>query len=490
MSMAMDEISNSANMSLTMYPVLTRAAVHAILIVGSAQQKQRYVPRLVSGEWAGSMCLTESHCGTDLGLIRSKADPQDDGSYRVSGTKIFITAGEHDLASNIIHLVLARLPDAPAGIKGISMFIVPKYLASADGGAGVRNAVSCASIEEKMGIHGNATCVMNFDGATGYLIGAPNQGMRAMFVMMNQARLGAGVQGLAVSEVAYQNAAAWSKERLQGRALGRAARPGTPADPILVHPDVRRMLLEIRAFNEGARSLAVSAALMADVALKDGDAAARRDAQDYLALMTPVIKAYYTDQGFDNANAALQCFGGHGYIRETGVEQLVRDARITRIYEGTNGIQALDLVFRKLTPHDGRYLAAFFGPAKAFVRQNEGDTQLRDSFIRPFASLVNVLQRVTEVMRERVKSAPDKAAAAAADYLRLFGIGALAFEWSKMAKLACRRREESGGTARFYEHKIRLGRFYMQWIVPEADGLARRVLGGVDALLDFDRDSF
>ena len=380
-AMAVDEISNSANMSLAMYPILTRTAVEAILICGSEAQKKAYVPRMVTGEWAGSMNLTEPQCGTDLGLIRTRAEPNQDGSYSITGVKIFITSGEHDLANNIIHLVLARLPDAPKGTRGISMFIVPKYLLNADGCAGRRNAVRCSSIENKMGIHGNATCVMNYDGAAGFLVGEPNQGLKAMFIMMNIARLGAGVQGLALSEIAYQHAAAYAKERLQGRAAGGPIHPEKPADPIIEHPDIRRILLTIRAFNEGARALAVHTALMADVAQKHAEERLRQDALDYLALMTPVIKSYFTDQGFDNASLALQCFGGHGYIRETGVEQLVRDVRITKIYEGANGIQALDFVFRKLPAHGGRLLRQFFEPVNQLIGQNTENLAFRTEFL-------------------------------------------------------------------------------------------------------------
>lgn len=489
-AMAMDEFSNSANMSLTMYPVLTRSAVEALLISGSEEQKKTYVPKMVSGTWTGSMNLTEPHCGTDLGLIRTRAEPREDGTYRINGTKIFITSGEHDLAENIIHLVLARLPDAPAGIKGISMFIVPKFLVERDGRLGERNGISCASIESKMGIHGNVTCVLNYEDAVAHLVGEPHRGMRSMFIMMNDARLGAGVQGLALSEIAYQHAVAYAKERRQGRAVDQVANAQQSADPILAHPDIRRMLLTIRAFNEGARSLAVYAALMVDVAHKHEALSMQQGAQDFLALMTPVIKAFFTDHGFENTSLALQCFGGHGYIRETGVEQFVRDVRITKIYEGTNGIQALDLVFRKLPAHSGRYLKQFFGPVESYIENNGANTDLGVEFVNPLAAALDELKSLTALMTSRVSDEPAQAAAAAADYLRLFGIIALAFEWSKMAKVSFARMADSSGNTAIFEDKIALGRFYMMWILPETTGLAERIRFGTEALLGFPQDRF
>src|SRR5215467_12717659 len=349
-----NEMMASANMAFAMYPGLTQAAIAAILRHGSPEQKAAYLPKLVEGRWTGTMNLTEPHCGTDLGLLRTKAVKQPDGSYRITGTKIFISSGEHDLSDNIIHLVLARIEGAPAGTRGISLFIVPKFLVNPDGSLGARNGVSCGSLEEKMGIHGNSTCVMNFDAATGWLVGEANRGLNAMFVMMNEARLGVGVQGLAVSEVAYQNAAAYAKERLQGRSISGVKFPAKPADPIIVHPDVRRILMSIRAFNEAARALVMWTALKSDVAHRSDDEKERKSADDHMGLLTPVIKGVLTDGGFANAVMAQQIFGGHGYVAEHGMEQFVRDARITQIYEGANGIQALDLVGRKLGKDGGR----------------------------------------------------------------------------------------------------------------------------------------
>src|SRR6516162_1743078 len=370
---AVSEFFCSANMAFGMYAALTQGAAAALAVHGSAEQKNLYLPKLIAGQWSGTMNLTEPQCGTDLGLVRTRAAAQNDGSYKITGTKIFISAGEHDLAENIVHLVLARIDGAPAGTHGLSLFIVPKFLPAPNGGVGARNAVSCGSIEEKMGIHGNATCVMNYDGATGFLIGEENRGINAMFTMMNEARLGVGVQGLAISEVAYQNAAAYAKERLQGRALTGAKFPDMPADPIIVHPDVRRMLMTMRAFNEAARALVVWTALQGDVARRSPDEKARVAAEDHMGLLTPVIKAMLTDGGFANAVTAQQVYGGHGYIAEHGMEQFVRDARIAMIYEGTNGIQALDLVGRKLARDGGRALQSFFTEIAAYIDEHRAD---------------------------------------------------------------------------------------------------------------------
>src|SRR5579872_6035518 len=376
LSQTVTEFQCSANMAFSMYGGLTIGATAALIVHGKPEQKQMFVPKMVAGQWTGTMNLTEPQCGTDLGLLRTKAAPQPDGSYRITGTKIFISAGEHDLSENIIHLVLARIEGAPAGIKGVSLFVVPKIFVNADGSLGARNGVACGSIEHKMGIHGNSTCVMNYDGAKGWLVGEANRGLNAMFVMMNEARLGVAVQGLAVSEVAYQNAAAYAKERLQGRSISGAKAPDRPADPILVHPDVRRMLLEIRAFNEAARAFALWAALSSDEAHRSPDAAARQAAEDRLGLLTPVLKGVLTDAGFANAVKAQQVFGGHGYIGEWGMEQFVRDARIAMIYEGANGIQALDLVGRKLPKDGGRAITAFFGEITAFLKEHKEDAEL------------------------------------------------------------------------------------------------------------------
>ena len=377
LTQAVNEFFVSANISFAMYPSLSQGAIAALLTHGSAEQKALYVPKLVAGEWSGTMNLTEPQCGTDVGLTRTKAVRQDDGSYRISGTKIFISSGEHDLAANIVHLVLARIEGAPAGTRGLSLFIVPKFIPGADGMPGIANAVSCGAIERKMGIHGNATCVMNYDGATGWLVGEENHGLPAMFVMMNKARLGVGLQGLALSEVAYQNAAQYAKDRLQGRALSGPAQPDKPADPIIVHPDVRRMLMTIRAFNEAARALIMWLSIDSDVARYSGDDGARHAAEDRLGLLTPVVKGVLTDLGFENAVSAQQIFGGHGYIREYGMEQFVRDARIPMIYEGTNGIQALDLVGRKLAKDGGRAITAFFNEVGGYVKEHAADPAMK-----------------------------------------------------------------------------------------------------------------
>ena len=377
LTVAVNEFLCSANMAFAMYPGLTQGAIAALLAHASPELKTKYLPKMTSGEWTGTMNLTEPHCGTDLGLLRTKAVKQADGSYKITGTKIFISAGEHDLAENIVHLVLARIEGAPAGTKGISLFVVPKFMVNDDGSLGARNGVSCGSIEEKMGIHGNSTCVMNYDGATGWLIGEENRGLNAMFVMMNEARLGVGVQGLAQSEVAYQNAAIYAKERLQGRALTGAKYPDKPADPIIVHPDVRRTLMTMRAFNEAARALVMWTALKADVAHRSEDAKERQSADDHMGLLTPVIKGVLTDMGFANTVMAQQVFGGHGYIAENGMEQFVRDARIAMIYEGANGIQALDLVGRKLGKDGGRALMAFFNEVGAYIKDKSADEAMK-----------------------------------------------------------------------------------------------------------------
>src|SRR5579872_3155233 len=435
LSQSVTEFLSSANMSFSMYGGLTQGAIAALLVHGSEEQKSKYVPKMVAGEWTGTMNLTEPQCGTDLGLIRSRALPQADGSYKITGTKIFISAGEHDLADNIIHLVLARIEGAPAGVKGISLFIVPKFLPTKDGAAGARNGVSCGSIEEKMGIHGNATCVMNYDDATGWLVGEPNRGLNAMFVMMNEARLGVGMQGLAMSEVAYQNAAIYAKERLAGRALTGAKFKDKPADPIIVHPDVRRMLMTMRAFNEAARALVLWTALKSDVAHRSGDPKERQAADDHMGLMTPVIKGVLTDQGFANTVMAQQVFGGHGYIAEHGMEQFVRDSRIAMIYEGANGIQALDLVGRKLPKDGGRALQAFFAEVTAYIKERGADAAMAP-FVTPLSQALGELQQATMWFLQNALGNPDNAGAGATDYMHLFGLVALGYMWCLIAEAA------------------------------------------------------
>jgi alkylation response protein AidB-like acyl-CoA dehydrogenase len=428
------------------------------------------------------MCLTEPQCGTDLGLIRSRAVPQPDGSFRITGSKIFISAGEHDLSENIIHLVLAKLPDAPPGTRGISLFVVPKFIPAADGRPGQRNAVTCTALEHKMGIKASATCAMAFDDATGWLVGQPNRGLAAMFTMMNEARLGVGVQGLGVAEIAYQNAVAYARERIQGRALQGTQDPERPADPILVHPDVRRMLLTMRAMTEGCRALSAMAALEHDVSLRHPDAAIRQQADDFVQLMTPIIKAVFTDTGWEAAGLGMQVWGGHGYIRANGMEQFARDARITQIYEGTNGIQALDLVGRKLGAHGGRYLRSFFHPVMAFI-ETQSENPAMEEFILPLSKAFGRLQQVTAEVARKGLGDPFEAGAAASDYLRLFGLTAMAYAWARMAEIALQHPADETG---FYRAKLATARFFMQRILPETSSLAAKCLAGGESLRAFE----
>jgi alkylation response protein AidB-like acyl-CoA dehydrogenase len=485
-----DEMVCSANLAFSTYPGLSSGAYHAISLHADDELKARYLPKLAEGRWSGTMCLTEPQCGTDLGLIRTRAGPQDDGSFAITGTKIFISAGEHDLSQNIVHLVLARLPDAPKGIRGISLFLVPKFLPRQDGEAGARNGVACGGIEHKMGINGSATCVINFEQATGWLLGEPNRGMRAMFTMMNDARLEVGIQGLGVAETAYQSAVAYARERLQGRALTGARQPDRPADPILVHPDVRRMLLTMRAVTEGARALAYWVGMAIDRANRDPDPAARQAADDLVALMTPIIKAYFTDQGSATANLGVQIMGGHGYIREWGMEQLVRDARITQLYEGANGIQALDLVGRKLPAHYGRYLRTFFHPVMAFIERHQSDPELAE-FVLPLAKAFARLQQITLHVAQGGLKNPDEAGAASSDYLRLFALVALAFMWAQMVAVAkAKLAEGAGGEAAFYEAKIRTARFFVTKLLPESGALFAQIMAGGAPVMDFEDAAF
>ncbi len=484
------EMISAANISFGTYPGLARGTYAAIHKHGNDEQKATYLPRLANGEWGGTMNLTEPHSGTDLGLMRTRAEPQEDGSYKITGTKIFITAGEHDLTDNIVHLVLARLPDAPEGVRGISMFLVPKFLVNEDGSLGARNTASCGSIESKMGLKASATCVMNFDDAIGHLIGGKNKGLRAMFTMMNEARLGVGVQGLGLSEVAYQNARDYARERRQGRSLKGPAEPDEAADPIIVHPDVRKMLLTVRAFNEGARALALWMALNADLAEIHPDDDARRVADDLVSLFMPVLKAHLTDTGFESVNWALQCFGGHGYIRENGMEQFVRDARITQLYEGTSGIQALDLVGRKLPEHMGRLLRQFFHPVDRFLQDNRDDPALKD-FVMPLAKSFARLQQATAWVAEQGLKDPEQAGAVAADYLKMFGLVALGFMWARMAKASSEKLSNGAGDGRqFLESKLHVGRYYMAKTLPETSSLLSRIVAGKEALMALEADAF
>ena len=489
LSMPMSEYASSANMAFAMYPGLTQGALAALLQHGSEEQKNLYAPKMVEGRWTGTMNLTEPQCGTDLGLLTTKATPRPDGSYSITGQKIFISAGEHDLAENIIHLVLARIEGAPAGVKGISLFIVPKILVQPDGSLGARNNVSCGAIEEKMGIHGNATCVMNYDGAQGFLIGEANRGLNAMFVMMNEARLGVAVQGLAQSEVAYQNACAYARERQQGRALTGAKNPGGKADPIIVHPDIRRMLLEVRAFNEAARGLALSAALDSDIAHRAPDPAARQAAEDRLGLLTPVLKGVFTDLGFENAVKAQQVLGGHGYIREWGMEQFVRDARIAMIYEGANGIQALDLVGRKLPRDGGRAITTYFKDASALLGAQAADDAMKP-FIAPMQAALGDLQKATMWLMQNALAKPDNAGAASYDYMHLFGRVALGLMWVKIARAALDAKSRAPETAAAMDAKLTTGRFYMERILPETALRLARISTGADTMMSLPAEMF
>jgi alkylation response protein AidB-like acyl-CoA dehydrogenase len=473
-----------------MYAGLTQGAIAAILAHGSDEQKRTYLPKMISGEWAGTMNLTEPHCGTDLGLIKTKAVPNGDGSYAISGTKIFISSGEHDLTSNIIHLVLARIEGAPAGTKGISLFIVPKVTLNADGSLSSPNGVACGSIEHKMGIHGNSTCVMNYDGAKGFLIGQENKGLNAMFVMMNEARLGVGVQGLSQSEVAYQNAVTYAKERLQGRSLTGPKEKDKPADPIIVHPDVRRVLMSIRAFNEAARALVLWTALRADVSHRSDNAGDRQAAEDHMGLMTPIVKGLLTDFGFENAVKAQQMFGGHGYIAEHGMEQFVRDARITMLYEGANGVQAMDLVGRKLGKDGGRAIMAFFGEVSAFLKEASADEALA-----PLAKAVEIalghLQQATMWFMQNALAKPDNAGAGATDYMHMFGLVVLGYMWVRIAKAAqAKLKAGANGEAARMETKLATARFFMQRLLPETGAQLARITSGSDAVMALSADAF
>ena len=487
---AVSEFVCSANMAFSMYSSLTQGAVAALLTHATAELKALYLPKLISGEWAGTMNLTEPQCGTDLGLLRTRAAPQPDGSYNITGTKIFISAGEHDLAPNIVHLVLARIEGAPDGTRGISLFVVPKFLPAGDGakgGIGARNAVSCGSIEEKMGIHGNATCVMNYDGATGWLVGEANRGLQAMFVMMNEARLNVGLQGLALSEVAYQNAAAYAKERLAGRALTGAKFPDKPADPIIVHADVRRMLMTIRAFNEAARALVLWTALKSDIAHRSEDAREREAADDHLGLLTPVIKGVLTDQGFANTVLAQQVFGGHGYIAEHGMEQFVRDARIPMIYEGANGIQALDLVGRKLPKDGGRALRAFFGEVLATIKEHGADAAMAP-YMAPLGKALGELQEATMWFAQHAMADPDNAGAGSTDYMQLFGLVALGYMWCLIAEAA--KTKAGNGADERMAQRLMTGRYFMERLLPASGAHLARIKAGAASTMALPLEAF
>jgi len=480
--LAVSEMKNAANASFAAYPGLTLGAYEVIHAHGTDEQKQRYLPKMISGEWSGTMNLTEPQCGTDLGLIRSRAEAQDDGTYRLHGTKIWISAGEHDMVDNIIHLVLARIPGAPAGTRGISLFIVPKYLVNEDGSLGERNGVKCAGIEKKMGVKASATCEMVYQNAVGYLIGEENRGLAAMFTMMNAARLVTGIQGLGMASAAYQAAVTFARDRLQGRSLDGAKYPDKPADPILVHPDVRRMLLVSKASIEGARALGLYTGVQLELEQGHADPAVREKAGYWVALMTPIIKAYFTDIGSEVANLGMQVHGGAGYVTDTGVEQFVRDVRITQIYEGTNGIQALDLVGRKLLANNGETLKSFFEPVQAFIAEQQSG-KAANSFIQPLSDATRLLQDTTAWIYQHMSKNPLEAGAASSDYLRLFALTTMAFVWARMAVIAHEKLDAGEGRAAFYQSKLDTARFFMTRMLPETTSLAEKIRAGVDPIM-------
>ncbi len=482
-SAQVEEMINSSSLAFGLYPMLTSGACVSINTHASDELKAAYLPKMYSGEWSGSMCLTEAHAGTDLGIIRTKAEPQADGSYTISGTKIFITGGEHDLTENIIHLVLAKLPDAPAGPKGISLFLVPKFMVNADGSLGARNLVSCGSIEHKMGIQASATCVMNFDAAVGYLVGEPNRGLAAMFTMMNYERLGVGIQGLASGERSYQNAIEYARDRLQSRSpLGVQAKDKV-ADPIIVHPDVRRMLLTMKAANEGGRAFSTYVATQLDIAKFSEDASARERADSLVALLTPVAKAFLSDLGLETTVLGQQVFGGHGYIREWGQEQLVRDVRITQIYEGTNGIQALDLMGRKIVGSGGAFYTLFAEEIRAFIAS--AGSELAE-FTKPLSAAVDNLDELTAWVLDRAKTNPNEIGAASVEYLHAFGYMAYAYMWARMAKAALGKEAEED----FYASKLGTARFYFARLLPRIHSLSASVKAGSESLFLLDEALF
>jgi len=486
---ALEEFISSANQAFGMYPGLTNGAVSALIAKGSQEQKDMYLPKMISGEWSGTMNLTEPQCGTDLGMIRTKAEPQADGSYALTGTKIFISAGEHDLTENIIHLVLAKTPGAPDSTKGISLFVVPKFLVNDDGSVGERNTVVCGSIEEKMGIHGNSTCLLNYDGAKGWLVGEENKGLAAMFIMMNAARLGVGIQGLSQAEAAYQNAVAYALDRRQGRALTGAAEPEAQADPIFVHPDVRRMLMDAKAFTEGMRALCLWGALQVDLSHKAETEEEREQADLIIGLLTPVIKGYGTDKGYEVATNMQQVFGGHGYIREWGMEQFVRDARIAQIYEGTNGIQAMDLCGRKLAQKGGAAIQAFFKMIGDEVDEAKGDETL-GPLAEPLGKALAEQQASTMWFMSNAMQNPNHLGAGAHHYMHMMGIVTLGFMWLRMAKVAQAKLAEGGDDAAFYEAKLATARYFMDRYLPDVGAFRRKIESGSDSMMALDEEAF
>ena len=486
---AIGEYMSSANMALMMYPGLTQGAIAAIQVHGDDAQKSKYLPKMIEGTWTGTMNLTEPHCGTDLGMLRTKAVPNDDGSYKISGQKIFISAGEHDMSDNIIHLVLARIEGAPEGTKGISLFIVPKFMVGEDGTPGDRNGVSCGSLEEKMGIHGNSTCVMNYDEATGYLIGGENAGLKAMFVMMNEARLGVGLQGQSIAEIAYQNAADDARERIQGRALTGAKFPDNKADPIIVHPDIRRSLMTMKSFNEAGRAFVIWTALKSDIAHRSEVEEDATAAADILGLVTPVVKGVLTDRGFEHAVMAQQVYGGHGYIEEWGMSQYVRDARIAMIYEGANGIQALDLVGRKLGMNNGRAVMALFKEIGDFCEENRSDEKMAP-FTKALKKGLNDMQASSMWLMQNGMKDPNNAGAASTDYMHLFGLVVLGYMWGLMAKAANQKLADGADNAAYYENKLKTAHFFMARVMPETSMRKARIETGAETLMALDAEAF
>ena len=487
-NLSFSEMSSSANMAFSMYPGLTHGAYSAILNGGSDAQKDLYLPKLASGEWGGTMNLTEPHCGTDLGLLRTKAVPQADGSYRITGQKIWISGGEHDMADNIVHLVLARIEGAPGGTRGISLFIVPKFIPDAEGKPGVRNSVYCAGLEEKMGIHGNATCVIQHEESIGWLVGEENQGLRLMFVMMNEARIGVGLQGVAQAEAAYQAAASFAKDRLQGRSLTGPKNPDGPADPIIVHPDVRRMLMDSRVIIEGGRAFLFWTALHGDLAHGSPDPAVRQKGSDYMALMTPVVKGFLTDRGFKVCSDAMQVHGGSGFTEHFPASQYLRDCRIALIYEGTNGVQALDLVGRKLAANGGRAVMSFFAEVDAFVEANQKDAELKP-FLDGLAQAKTQLQDATMWLMQNGLANPDNAGAASSDYMHLFGLTALAYMWALMARTA-QAKIAAGSADPFYTTKLAVGRYYLERVLPETGVHLAKLKTGAASLMSLPAEAF
>lgn len=489
MELVLTEFIGTANWSWSTYPALGHGAMAVLEAYGSKEQKETCLSKLISGEWTATMCLTEAHCGTDLGLLRTRAEENGDGSYRLSGTKIFITSGEHDMADNILHMVLARIPGSPAGTKGISLFLVPKFIVNKDAGAGARNSVHCGSIEKKMGINGSATCVMNFDQATGYLIGSPDKGLRCMFVFMNAARLGAALQGVAHAELGFQKSLAYAKERLQMRSLTRRRDSSKAADPIIVHPDVRRMLLTQKAFAEGGRALIQYQGMLLDIASLSNDESSRKRADKLLAFLTPISKAFLTEVGFESANLGLQCFGGHGYIREWGVEQNVRDSRISMLYEGTTGIQALDLLSRKVLADDGALFGEFTNEILAFCNDNDNNTELKE-FICALVEKIECWRSITREIQDRSTVNPDEIGAASVEYLMFSGYLVLAYVWARMALSAQQALRDKTENRGFYQAKLLTARFYFKRLLPRTKALSESMLAGADVLMSMDEDSF